>query len=90
MQTMADVMNMPIRIAASDQTCALGAAMFASVAAGIYPDVFGAMNAMGSGFDQEYQPIPQNARLYEDYYKDYCALSAHMEPYIMNHTIRHE
>ena len=36
MQTMADVMNMPIRIHKSEQTCAAGAAMFAATAAGIY------------------------------------------------------
>ena len=32
MQMMADVMNMPIRIHQSEQTCALGAAMFAATA----------------------------------------------------------
>jgi L-ribulokinase len=60
MQMMADVMNMPIRIHKSEQTCALGAAMFAATAAGIYPKVEDAMNAMGQGFDAEYTPIPQN------------------------------
>lgn len=35
MRTMADVMGMPIRVLDSDQACALGAAMFAAVAAGI-------------------------------------------------------
>ena len=34
MQMMADVMNMPIRIHRSEQTCAAGAAMFAATAAG--------------------------------------------------------
>ena len=34
MQMMADTMNMPIRIHKSEQTCALGAAMFAATAAG--------------------------------------------------------
>src|SRR5690606_38386051 len=53
MQVMADVMNMPIRIHRSEQTCAAGAAMFAAVAAGIYPRVEDAMNAMGQGFDAE-------------------------------------
>ena len=39
MQMMADVMNMPIRIHKSEQTCALGAAMFAATVGGIYPKV---------------------------------------------------
>ncbi len=54
MQMMADVMNMPIRIHKSEQTCALGAAMFAATAAGIYGKVEEAMEAMGQGFDAEY------------------------------------
>ncbi len=35
MQIVADVLNMPIRVAKSDQTCALGSAMAASVVAGV-------------------------------------------------------
>ena len=89
MQTMADVMNMPIKIAASEQTCALGAAMFASVAVGIHTDIMAAMDAMGAGFDQEYKPIPEHSRLYERYYQDYCSLSSQMEHHIMNH-LSHE
>jgi L-ribulokinase len=49
MQMMADVMNMPIRIHRSEQTCALGAAMFAATLAGIYEKVEDAMQAMGHG-----------------------------------------
>ena len=56
MQVMADVLNRPIKIATSEQTCALGAGMFAAVAAGIHPDVSTAMDAMGAGFDAVYQP----------------------------------
>lgn len=89
MQIMADVMNMPIKIAASEQTCALGAAMFASVAAGIHPDIAVAMDAMGAGFDLEYKPIPEHNRLYEQYYRAYCSLSSQMEHHIMNH-LTHE
>jgi len=60
MQMMADIMNMPIRIHSSEQTCALGAAMFAATAAGLYPKVEAAMEAMGHGFDKTYLPDTSN------------------------------
>ncbi|KAA6309501.1 Ribulokinase, partial [termite gut metagenome] len=39
MQTLSDVLNMPIKVCKTDQACALGAAMFAATAAGIYNKV---------------------------------------------------
>lgn len=74
MQMMADVMNMPIRIHKSEQTCALGAAMFAATAAGIYPKVEDAMAAMGQGFDAEYHPVKNNAAIYARRFEKYTAL----------------
>ena len=65
MQMMSDVMNMPIRIHKSEQTCAAGAAMFAATAAGIYDKVEDAMSAMGQGFDAYYEPNPAKAELYK-------------------------
>ena len=56
MQVMADVMNMPIRIHRSEQTCAMGAAMFAATVAGLYDKVEDAMQSMGQGFDTTYHP----------------------------------
>ncbi len=76
MQTMADVMNMPIRIHSSEQTCAAGAAMFAATAAGLYPTVEDAMKAMGQGFDKEYKPIRKNVALYKKRFKRYKKLGA--------------
>jgi len=74
MQMMADVMNAPIRIHKSEQTCALGAAMFAATAAGIYNKVEDAMNAMGQGFDTEYHPNPDNVSIHAKRYKRYKEL----------------
>ncbi|MGZ8558346.1 MAG: FGGY-family carbohydrate kinase, partial [Chitinophagaceae bacterium] len=79
MQMMADVMNMPIRIHRSEQTCALGAAMFAATAAGIYKKVEHAMNAMGPGFDQTYYPNAENAAIYQKRYEQYKAVGAFIE-----------
>ncbi len=56
MQLLANVLQMPIRIHKSDQTCALGAAMFAATASGVYPRVEEAMEAMGPGFETTIEP----------------------------------
>jgi len=79
MQVMADVMNMPLRIHRSEQTCAAGAAMFAATAAGLYPKVEDAMHAMGQGFDQEYKPNAAAAALYAKRYQQYLDLGAVLE-----------
>ena len=71
MQVMADVMNMPIRIHKSEQTCAAGAAMFAATVAGLYPTVEDAMAAMGQGFDAEYFPDPNRVEYYAKRMKVY-------------------
>jgi L-ribulokinase len=74
MQTMADVMNMPIKIHKSEQTCATGAAMFAATAAGIYNNVEEAMAAMGQGFEKEYYPDKYKADIYQKRYLKYQKL----------------
>ena len=79
MQIVADVLNMKIRVARSEQACALGAAMFAAVAAGIYPDVAKAQKAMGQGFEKEYKPIAENAKKYKKLYETYTKLSVFVE-----------
>jgi L-ribulokinase len=79
MQMMADVMNMPIRIHKSEQTCALGAAMFAATVAGIYEKVEDAMQAMGQGFDAEYFPDPERVPVYSKRYQRYKQLGAFIE-----------
>jgi L-ribulokinase len=79
MQVMADVMGMPIRIHKSEQTCAMGAAMFAATAAGAYEKVEDAMGAMGQGFDAVYKPVKANTRLYKARYKKYKKLGKFIE-----------
>ena len=49
MQTIADVMNLDVTVAAGEQPVALGAAMFAATAAGLYPRVEQAQQAMSAG-----------------------------------------
>lgn len=79
MQTMANVLNMPIRIHSSEQTCAAGAAMFAATAAGLYTKVEDAMNAMGQGFEKTYQPQADKVGYYAKRYKMYLELGNKIE-----------
>jgi L-ribulokinase len=79
MQMMADVMDKPIRIHASEQTCALGAAMFAATAAGLYPKVEDAMAAIGQGFDATFIPDAGRAAVYAGRFRQYQALGQFVE-----------
>jgi L-ribulokinase len=79
MQVMADVMNMPIRIHQSGQTCATGAAMFAATAAGLYANVEEAMNAMGQGFAVTYNPNKTVVDTYKKRYARYKALCSFLD-----------
>jgi L-ribulokinase len=79
MQVVSDVLNMPIKVASSDQTCALGTAMAASVVAGVHKDVPSAQKAMGGGFEKEYRPDPSRAAAYDALFKKYKALGNYIE-----------
>ena len=79
MQTLANVMNMPIKVATSDQTPALGAAIYAAVASGIYPNVVEASTHMGSEFEAEYHPQKDTIETYEELMDSYTALGEFIE-----------
>jgi L-ribulokinase len=79
MQIVADILNMPIRVAASDQTCALGSAMAAAVMAGVYSDFPEAQKAMGGGIEKEYLPDRERARRYDALYEKYKKLGSFIE-----------
>jgi L-ribulokinase len=82
MQMMADIINMPIQIHRSEQTCAMGAAMFAATAAGIHSNVETAMDKMGQGFDLHFQPDPEKTLAYSTRYKKYKELGQFIEHFM--------
>jgi L-ribulokinase len=84
MQMMADVINMPIRIHKSEQTCALGGAMFAATVAGLYNRVEDAMQAMGQGFDAEYHPAEERAAVYSRRFVQYKKLGSFLDHQFYN------
>lgn len=80
MQVMADAMNRPVHVAGSDQCCALGAAIFAAVAAGCHADVAAAQAAMASRVERSYLPDAGRAALYESHYRRYQRWAVATEP----------
>lgn len=79
MQVVADVLNVPIKVARSEQTVALGSAMAASVVAGIHPGIPEAQKAMGGGFEKEYKPNRERAEKYKALYEKYKKLGSFIE-----------
>ena len=79
MQTVADVMNIEVSVPAGDQMVALGAAMFAATAAGLYPTVTDAQKAMATQAASVYRPDPERASRYDRLYREYVALGAFIE-----------
>lgn len=84
MQTLSDVLNMPIKVCNTDQACALGAAMFAATAAGVYNKVEDAIAAMNSGFANEYHPNTEKAKAYQEIYDKYAKLGQFTEKELFN------
>lgn len=65
MQIYADVTGRPMKVSRSAQTCALGAAMFGSVAGGRYSKVEDAQAAMAGLKDSVFMPRPEAVRVYD-------------------------
>lgn len=78
MQIYSDVLKMPVKIAGSSQGPALGSAIFASVAVGSenggYDSIFEAAEKLGKVRDKHYEPIKENAEVYDKLYAEYKKL----------------
>ncbi|MBT89482.1 MAG: ribulokinase [Spirochaetales bacterium] len=79
MQTLADILNCPIKVSKADQTCALGAAMFSATASGAFDSVEQAMKKMGAGFEKLFYPNPNRIVIYEQLYEKYNLLGQFIE-----------
>lgn len=74
MQTLSDIMGVPIKVAATQQAGALGAAMCAAVASGIFPAMESASESLGQGYMKVYVPRAENRGVYDILYDKYLKL----------------
>ncbi|NLG19654.1 MAG: ribulokinase [Fibrobacter sp.] len=79
MQILADVTNREIHVTAGDQSCAIGGAVFAATAAGLYPDIFSAQRALSAGTERTHKPDPQKVAIYNKLYVKYRKLGKFIE-----------
>lgn len=74
MQIYADVLNLPLSTVPSTQAPALGSAIHAATAAGVFSDVGAAAKQMGNRVRGAYTPIPSNVAAYDQLYRQYVAV----------------
>lgn len=79
MQILSDVLGMPVKTTASVQTCALGAAMCAAVAAGACLSLPEAQRRMGKGFFSGYRPDRTAHAVYDRMYTRYVKMGSFLE-----------
>ncbi len=79
MKTLANVLNMKIKVARSDQTVALGAAMFAAVVGGVFTDILEAQEKMACGIEAIYEPSKEYIDHYQTLYKKYKDIGVFVE-----------
>ncbi len=81
MQIYADVTGREIKVAGTEQSGALGSAMFAAVAAGKaaggHRSIFEAAQAMAHLQERVYKPIPAHKAIYDQLYAEYVRLHDH-------------
>jgi len=75
MQVLSDILGIPVKVARTDQAGALGAAMCASVVAGVYESISAAQEKMGGGFEKIYVPDEKRHNRYNQLYTKYATFA---------------
>lgn len=84
MQILADVTNREIYVTKDDQAPAIGAAVFAAKAYGLYDNVFEAQKSISAGIERVHKPIKENVKIYKKLYKKYKEIGNFTENIINN------
>lgn len=92
MSVYSSVLNVPIRVSSSEQTCALGAAIFGAAAGGCFESVQAAQERMSAAEGKTYLPVQAAAavygRLYELYKKLHDSFGVESGGENMRHVVK--
>lgn len=86
MQTLADVLGRRVDVAATEQACALGAVILASVAGGIYGSVEQAQQVLCPAVERSYSPRQDRHALHARRYERYRAAAEFTEKLVNEET----
>lgn len=79
MQTLSDIMGVPIKVASTQQAGALGAAMCAAVSAGLFQSIEQAQDVLGQGNLAVYTPREENRDVYNALYAKYKEFGEYLQ-----------
>ena len=79
MQSLSDIMGVPIKVAKAQQAGALGVAMCAATASGFFKSVETAQLLLGQGVLTEYEPRKEFSEIYEELYSRYKKFCGFLE-----------
>ncbi len=74
MQLFADISGLELRVPAPTEVAARGAALFAGVSAGSFPDIRAAVEATRPEIARTYVPDPASKAIYDELYSIYRGL----------------
>jgi xylulokinase len=81
-QVIADITGKPVHLAHAPEATALGAGILAAAAAGLYPDIAQAAQAMTHRLPQVFLPDPQRSRVYDRFFEVYTHLFPALQPHL--------
>ncbi len=87
-QILADVCGLPVHLVAEREQTAIGAAIWAGVGVGLFPDYPSAIQNMVR-FSQVVEPNPQYRREYDFYFDKYCRTYDQLKD-LMHEVVAHE
>lgn len=78
-QLLADILKRPVKVSGTEEACAKGAAIYASVACGAFSSITEAQKHLCDNFEKIFMPNDTKSPIYDKLYKQYLNFGRHIE-----------